>query len=152
MATKAADAGIQHGWRSGLEEQVAEWLDGELVDFDYEKVTLPFTQPLKPRKYTPDFVLWAQGFIVETKGRFVTADRQKQLLVQAQHPDIEIRLLFSRPNERISKTSSTTYASWCEKHGFRYARSTPKDPFPATWLTEPCNAKSRAAIKRLLGV
>jgi Phage endonuclease I len=147
----AESAGLKAGWRSGLEEQVSQELHRVGTLFSYEELTLSFLQPSKPRKYTPDFLLAKQGFIVETKGRFVTADRQKHILVKEQHPDLEIRFLFSNPNARISKTSKTTYAMWCDKHGFRYAKSFPKAPFPLAWLDEPCNTASLAAITRLLG-
>lgn len=150
MKETAESAALKGGWCSGLEEQVFDFLSNR-TPFAYEHIVMPFTQPLKPRKYTPDFIIWRQGFIVETKGRFVTADRQKHILVKEQHPDVEIRFLFSNPNARISKSSKTTYAMWCDKHGFRYARSFPKAPFPLAWLDEPVNARSLAAIKRLLG-
>jgi hypothetical protein len=90
-----------------------------------------FTEPSKARTYTPDFKL-PNGIIVETKGRFVTADRQKHLLVKAQHPDLDIRFVFSNSRARISKGSPTSYAMWCDKNGFRYA-----DKFiPQAWLIE----------------
>lgn len=151
MKETAESAALKGGWRSGLEDQVSKELHRVGTLFSYEELTLSFTQPSKPRKYTPDFLLAKQGYIVETKGRFVTADRQKHILVKEQHPDVEIRFLFSNPNARISKSSKTTYAMWCDKHGFTYAKSSPKTPFPFAWLSEPVNARSLAAIKRLLG-
>ncbi len=62
--------------------------------------------------------------MVETKGRFLTADRQKHILIKDQHPALDIRFVFSNPNTRISKQSKTTYAMWCETHGFLYAPKT----------------------------
>jgi hypothetical protein len=88
-------------------------------------------KPEKKAKYTPDFLL-PNGIIVETKGRFLTEDRQKHLLIQAQHPELDIRFVFSNSRARISKASSTTYAMWCEKHGFRYADKL----IPQAWLME----------------
>ena len=70
---------------------------------------------------------------MESKGRFVTEDRQKHLLVKKQHPELDIRFVFSNPRARISKTSATTYAAWCDKHGFLYAEKF----IPAAWLKEP---------------
>ena len=73
---------------------------------------------------------------VETKGRFVTADRLKHIEIKKQHPHLDIRFVFSNSRQRISKTSKTTYASWCEKHGFKYAdKSVPK-----SWLEEVISA------------
>ena len=56
--------------------------------------------------------------IIETKGRFVTADRQKMLLVKEQYPDLDIRFVFSNPNSRISKKSKTTYAHGAKSMAF----------------------------------
>lgn len=97
----------------------------------YETLTLKYERPARTAKYTPDFPL-PNGIIIETKGRFVTADRQKHLLVKDQHPKADIRFVFSNPNQRISKTSKTTYAMWCDKHGFRYAAKR----IPVEWLKE----------------
>lgn len=138
-------AGAQHGWRSGLEDVVGEQLKGLGIRYEYETLTIPYAQPMKPRRYTPDFVLLHNGIIVETKGRFVTADRQKHLLVKAQYPDLDLRFVFSRSRDRISKQSETTYGVWCEKKGFLYADLR----IPQAWLQEPLNEKSLAVIRRL---
>lgn len=132
--------GLKYGFRSGLEEQIAAELADAGVAVEFETVTLEYAQPAKLRKYTPDFPL-PNGIIIETKGRFVTADRQKHLLVKAAHPDLDIRFIFSNPNARISKTSKTTYAMWCEKHDFKYAKAATKaqlrkgvSSIPKEWL------------------
>ncbi len=143
MATAAKSAGIKHGWRSGLEDSIA--LELASLDYEYEKLTIPFMQPVKPRKYTPDFVLLRTGIIIETKGRFVTADRQKHLLVKAQHPDLDIRFLFSNARARISKQSATTYAMWCYQKGFLYAHR----HVPIEWLQAKPNLASLRAIAQL---
>jgi hypothetical protein len=112
---------MAEGWRSGLEEATGENLTARGVRFEYEPFRIPFLQPVKPRHYTPDYVLLANGIIVETKGRFVTQDRQKHLLVKQQYPDLDIRFVFSRSSTRISKQSQTTYAAWCQHKGFLFA-------------------------------
>ncbi|WP_422048089.1 hypothetical protein [Shimia sp.] len=97
--------------------------------FRYEEEVIPYLKPAKPSRYTPDFIL-DNGIIVETKGRFETADRQKQRLIKEQHPDLDIRFVFSNSKQKISKRSKTTYADWCEKYGFKYAdKFIPKDWF-----------------------
>lgn len=147
MATtsKQQAAGLKHGWRSGLEEALSEQLSSLGVSYLYEAFAVPFIQPAKPRKYTPDFAL-PNGIIIESKGRFLTADRQKHLMIQQQYPDLDIRFVFSNPNTRISKQSKTTYAAWCEAKGFKYA----KGFIPEEWIKEPVNRKSLAIIRRLL--
>jgi hypothetical protein len=94
--------------------------------------------------YTPDFLL-PNGIIIETKGRFVTADRQKHLMIQAQHPELDIRFVFSNPRARISKTSKTTYEAWCRLKGFHSYGKVILD----AWLREPINHRSLDAVRRL---
>ena len=78
----------------------------------------------------PEFDLF-----VETKGFFNVADRVKHLLIKEQHPDIDLRFVFSNCNQRIYKGSPTTYAMWCDKHGFAYANKR----IPDDWLSEGSN-------------
>ena len=103
---------IQISFRSGLEEHVADQLDQLGVAFEYETLVIKFTRPEKMHRYTPDFIL-PNGIIIEAKGYFCSKDRQKHLLVKKQNPDLDIRFVFSNPNQKISKTSKTTYAMWC---------------------------------------
>jgi len=132
MAFSRKFHGVQNGYRSGLEEKVAEELKGKGVGFKFESFKVPFEKPATICRYTPDFLLLSNGIIIETKGRFTTADRKKHLLIQEQHPELDIRFVFSSSKGRISKKSQTTYAMWCEKNGFLYAdRSIPDE-----WLTE----------------
>jgi hypothetical protein len=128
----SAEAGKALGFRSGLEERVAAELERAIGNpVPYEAIVVHYDKPAKKARYTPDFQL-PNGIIVETKGRFVTADRQKHLVIKAQRPDLDIRFVFSNPNTRISKQSKTTYAMWCEAKGFKYA----KGSVPAAWIEE----------------
>ncbi len=130
------EAALLHGWRSGLEEDVANSLKDWGVSFEYETLVLEWTSPPKVHKYTPDFIITtASGkeIIIETKGRWMVADRMKMKCVVAQHPDRDIRMVFQNPNQRITKTSKTTYAAWCEKHlGIQWAAR----DVPLAWLEE----------------
>lgn len=128
----ARQVALKYGFRSGLEEKIAGTLTSKGVGFTYEELTIPYVAPAKPHKYTPDFVL-DNGIIIESKGRFETADRQKHLLVKAQHPHLDIRFVFSSSKAKINKRSTTTYANWCEKNGFLYADK----EIPEAWLKEP---------------
>lgn len=123
--------GLKHGFRSGLEELVAQQLSANSVEYKYEELVIPYTTPPKAHKYHADFYL-PNGIVVETKGRFVTADRQKHLLIKQQNPEYDIRFVFSNSRAKISKRSTTTYADWCSKNGFKYADKW----IPAAWLKE----------------
>ena len=124
--------GIREGYRSGLEDLVAKQLNSLGIKFEYEPkdAKVEYTKPQSKHKYTPDFVF--AEFIVETKGRFTTADRKKHKLIKEQHPEIDVRFVFSNSNTRISKQSKTTYAQWCEHYGFKYADKL----IPNDWLRE----------------
>ena len=122
---------LKHGFRSGLEETVSKALKEAGVPFTYEKVKIKYLQPATERMYTPDFEL-DNGIIIETKGRFLIADRKKHILIKRQHPQLDIRFVFSNSKQKISKGSRTTYADWCTKNGFLYADK----EIPVHWLKE----------------
>lgn len=98
----------------------------------------------KATRYTPDFVL-ENGIIIETKGRFVSKDRMKHKDIRKQFPDLDIRFVFSNPNQKIGKRSSTTYAIWCEREDFLYA----KGLVPVEWLKEAPSKKRVEAVLAL---
>jgi len=122
---------VVHGYRSGLEDKVAKQLEDLGIEVRFESFKIEYEVPARKAKYTPDFLL-PNGLIIETKGRFLTADRQKHILVKAQRPELDIRFVFSNSRARISKTSKTTYADWCEKHGFKFADKV----IPLSWIKE----------------
>ena len=127
----ARNVGLKYGFRSGLEEKIAAELLAAGVPFTFETLTIEYRKPEKQSKYTPDFIL-TNGIIVETKGRFVTADRQKHVLIKQQKPDLDIRFVFSNSRGLISKQSQTTYAMWCDRYGFKYADKS----IPQSWIDE----------------
>lgn len=120
---------LKAGFRSGLEQDNAKHLEALKCAFEYEKMRISYVP--KPKTYTPDFVL-SNGIIIETKGRFLASDRAKHLLIKQQHPNLDIRFVFTNPKQRISKRSKTTYADWCKKHGFKYAEGL----VPVAWTKE----------------
>jgi predicted nuclease of restriction endonuclease-like RecB superfamily len=132
--TGAKERGIRHGYRSGLEDKIAKQITNAGIDLQYETDKVQYIVPERSAKYTPDFKLPKQGgfFYVETKGIWNVADRQKHLLIKKQHPDLDIRFVFSNCNSKLYKGSKTTYAAYCDKHGFVYAHKT----IPEEWLHE----------------
>lgn len=119
---------IKHGYRSGLEERVSEELDKSGVKYEYETQKIKYRVE-EDRTYTPDFIL-PNGIIVETKGRFTVADRKKHLLIQKQHPKLDIRFVFQNSRAKLYKGSKTTYAQWCDRQGFMYADKS----IPEEWI------------------
>lgn len=122
-------AGLKHGYRSGLEERIALEIAAAGITVEYESTKILYVTPQTLHKYTPDFVL-PNGIVIETKGRFLQSDRKKHLLIKEQHPDIDIRFVFTNSKAKISKVSKTTYGMWCEKYGFKYTDK----QIPKEWL------------------
>jgi len=114
-------------FRSGLEAAVAKDLAARKVRFKYEERVVEYLKPSTKHKYTPDIEL-ENGILIEVKGFWKMADRQKHLMIKEQYPDLDIRFVFGNSKNKIYKKSKTTYGDWCEKHGFKYAdKIVPKD-------------------------
>jgi hypothetical protein len=124
--------GLANGYRSGLEGRIAKELLARGIDPQFEKVKIRYSVPTKDHSYTADFLL-PNGIVVETKGRFLSKDRQKHLLIKAQCPEWDLRFVFTNPQARISKASTTTYSDWCRKNNFLFA----KGSIPQEWIDEP---------------
>lgn len=128
---KNKPSSLPRHYRSKLERKVAESVETRGCDCEYEPVEILYTVPARVARYTPDFRL-PNGIIVEVKGRWDAADRRKHALVRAEHPELDIRFVFSNPWARISKESDTTYADYCDRMGWTYA----KGSVPSSWLEE----------------
>lgn len=122
---------LELGVKSGLEEVIAEQLTNLNVPYEYETLKIKYVQPQSNHTYTPDFIL-GNGIVVETKGRWQSPDRKKISLVKKQHPDLDLRIVFSNSKSKINKGSKTTYAMYCEKLGIPYADK----KIPQEWIDE----------------
>ncbi len=114
-------------YRSQLEKRVSLGLPSKVRN-NYESHTISYTVD---HKYCPDWSISENRFI-ECKGYFRASDRAKHLYIRDQHPEIEVMFVFGDANNKIHKNSKTTYADWCEKHGFQYTdikRGIPKEWF-----------------------
>ena len=114
-------------FRSGLEEQVANLLEGLGVTYEYESCKIPYTIQ---HHYHPDFIL-PNHVHLEAKGYWSAPDRRKIAAVKKDNPDLDLRMVFQAPYNKISKGSKTTYAIWCEKHDIPWTSF--KD-IPLDWL------------------
>ena len=117
-------------YRSGLEREVAEYLKDKQSKVRYEVLKIEW-EDLRYRTYTPDFML-DNGIIIETKGIFDSEDRRKHLEVRKQHPELDIRFVFSNSMAKLYKGSKTRYCNWCDKNGFIWAHRV----IPEEWLKE----------------
>ena len=124
-------AGYKHGYRSGLEERIQNQFTDAGIEHKYESLTLPYTVPASKHTYTPDFPV-GKHIIIETKGLFDLEDRKKMLLLKEQYPELDFRFVFQNANLKTDKRYKTTYADWCDKHGFLWAHKT----IPKDWLID----------------
>lgn len=137
---------VKAEFKSGLEEKIAEQLTAAGIEFDYEGLTVPYVVPAREAKYKADFPILKTKIIIEGKGHFggsaigrynnmkanSAQERQKFALLKEQHPDLDIRFVFSRAAAPIYKGSPTTHAAWAETHGFKWADKT----VPPEWIEE----------------
>ena len=120
-------------FRSGYEKKIYEQaisLGRQLV-FEPPDAVVRYNIPTRTARYIVDFRL-DSGILVESKGRLTAKDRAKMLLVKADNPGLDIRFLFQRANNRITKSpKSLTYGEWATKHGFPWSEGT---HIPEEWF------------------
>ena len=112
--------------RSHLEEQVADLLDEMKIEYQYESEKIPY---MIEANYIPDFKVGDIYF--ETKGYFPPDQRRKMKAVKLANPDLDIRIIFQSPHNKINKRSKTTYSMWAEKNGFPWCAYY---AIPVDWL------------------
>jgi len=116
-------------YRSGLEKQTALVLSECQKKVRYELLKIEW-EDLRYRTYTPDFQL-DNGIFIETKGIFDSEDRRKHIEVRRQHPELDIRFVFSNAKAKLYKGAKSRYCDWCEKNDFLYSHRL----IPQEWLT-----------------
>ena len=85
----------------------------------------------------------ANGIVIEIKGYFDAEDRRKHTEIKKQHPELDIRFVFTSTYSRIYKGSKTTYGDWCNQQGFLYSHRI----IPFEWLTEKGKPIKKDIIK-----
>lgn len=115
-------------FRSRLERDVADDMVLRGIGYEYEACRIKY---ISTRAYVPDFML-PNGIFIEVKGWFKASDRAKHLRIKEQHPELDLRFLFSRAKQKLSRQSSTTYAQWCERYGFKWCEK----KIPQGWIDE----------------
>ena len=118
-------------FKSKFEEAFANHLEKQGIAYDYEKLVVKY---LREHTYKLDFLIESGKILIETKGYFTAADRQKMLDVKKHNPELDIRLIFMA-NQKLHRLSNTRYSDWCDKHGFKYAFSK-EGHMPKEWLAE----------------
>lgn len=126
------------GFRSRFEAEINASLPQGAAR--YEAAHIPYKVTVL-RHYTPDWLLPAQAIVLEAKGRFTKADRDKMLLVKTQYPDLDIRLVFMSLTAKVARSMSA--ADWCKEHGFLCCKG---PSLPAAWLEHRPGPRQQAAF------
>lgn len=105
------------GFKSKLEKDFAGLMFCSGLAFSYEPDRFAF---VTQTHYTPDFKI-KKNVYIETKGYFSPSNRSRLLSFREQFPQIQIYLMFQRADNYLDKKSKTTYAQWCDQHGFKWA-------------------------------
>jgi predicted nuclease of restriction endonuclease-like RecB superfamily len=134
LTFKPRSTGYRLGFRSGLEEKVADQLREAGLPVVYETDKVIYRIPARDHRYTPDFKLPKPGgfFYVETKGIWNVTDRAKCLYCIKQNPGLDLRMVFSNQNAKLYKGSKTSYKDYCIKNLIPYAHKY----IPDDWLRE----------------
>lgn len=123
------------GFRSMSEVKYRNFLDAHGIENEYEPDTFKYQLPTA--KYTPDFKINGirsklrtdmgkqeprtnAPIYLEYKGVLTGKDRKKLRYVRRSNPDLDIRLVFERPQNKINRLSRTTYAEWATKNKFQW--------------------------------
>lgn len=102
-------------YKSGFEEKFKTATEERGWNLQYEKDRIKYTIPEKVHTYTPDFTV-TDNVYIETKGLWPAIERKKALLIKEQFPSTSILYVLYR-NQRLFKSSKTTYLEWATKHG-----------------------------------
>lgn len=150
-------ATIKNRYRSGLEEAIAKQLEGAGTAYGYESIRVEYHVPARISKYLPDFTIKGTNIIIEGKGsfgaigsRFVNftansaKERQKFALLKEQHPEYDIRFVFSKASAPIYKGSPTTHAKWATDHGFKWCEKV----IPPGWFKEIRDMQAKQAKRK----
>ena len=139
---------LTKSFRSDLEVDIAKQLDAAGVEYDYETRKIEYTIPARTARYIPDFNIRGGNIIIEGKGhfgmgavfrgRFVNMaknsaeQRQKFAFLKEQHPELDIRFIFSKASAPIYRGSPTTHGKWATDHGFKWCEKV----IPSSWIKE----------------
>ena len=115
-------------FRSKFEKRVYENRGKRKLDYEPSSPSIVYTTSAR---YIPDFAIPGTGVLVECKGYLTPRDRAKMLAVKRQNQQLDIRFLFQRANNRLTKSkNSLMYWQWAEKHGFPWSEG---DEIPEEW-------------------
>lgn len=149
-------AAVEANFRNDLEAGVGQQLTEAGIEFEYEKLIVPYEVPARTAKYITDLVPTRTTIILEVKGHFggiagrgirerSAEQRKKYLLVKEQRPDLDIRFVFQRASTPIYPRSPTSHGKWATDNGFKWSD---KGRVPPAWIEEIRQQQQQPASKR----
>ena len=112
-------------YRSKLEKKIHE--ANPYLEYEPKRCKLEY---YRPHVYQTDFVDPEEPNVYyEAKGYFRSGEARKYVMIQEQHPDIEIIFIFQNPFNKMPGAKKRkdgtflTMAEWADKHGFRYVKA-----------------------------
>lgn len=132
-------AGFDEKFRSNFELQVASLLKYWRCPYEFEAEVIPWVSEPEPHKYNPDFKITTRTgkiIYVETKGMFELSDMKKHLAIQKQHPDKDIRFVFSNPNAWYRAARTRSYGKWATSNGFKWCGKNQVKKVLLEWINE----------------
>ena len=149
---KAFDGARKERKKSGLKSKAELKVEEALKIFDienpvdlYEAIDMPY-EYIKYETYKPDFIVPDKCMVLEVKGYLPSDVRTKMLVIKGCYPDLDIRFVFARPENKLSKLSDTTYAKWAEQHDFPWCSV--KDFPPKDWIYHIPTPEQKEAFEK----
>ena len=122
---------------SAAEIKCAKDMEERGIPWEYEPEKWLWNPP--PKKYNVDFkVTRDDGSVlyIEYKGYFRTEDKVKMIAIKKQHPERDVRMIFTHPEKPVEGATKRkdgtklSNAEWATKNGYLYAEKV----IPDEWL------------------
>ena len=120
MKKRIKKLGLKGSLEPKISKQIDKLVKGTRIVKKYETDRLPY---FLLKNYVPDFpIVFPDGrtMYLEVKGWLRPSDRTKMIAVKKNNPQADIRFVFGKDN-KLHKSSKTTYSEWAIKNGFQYA-------------------------------
>ena len=109
------------GYRSMGEVRYASRLKQQNIPFDYEAEKLSYQYD--PQKYVVDFQIPIGNdkyIYIEYKGKLDGPTRKKMRAIKKSNPNVDLRIVFEKPNNKLYSGAKMRYWEWAERYGFKW--------------------------------
>jgi hypothetical protein len=110
------------GYRSMGEVRYAAALKKSRLNFSYESDKIEYQYD--PQKYVVDFTIpigtHGEKIHIEYKGKLDGPTRRKMRAIKKSNPDVDLRIVFEKPNNKLYRGAKMRYWEWAERNGFKW--------------------------------